>query len=56
MGALAVWDKIKEGPNGKLVLVSAINLTAVGEGKTMTKVGLGDAFRKLGKKAIAKKL
>ena len=50
--SLSVWDKIKDRPNGNLVLVSAINPTAAGEGKTTTTVGLGDAFRRLGKKAM----
>ena len=50
--SLAAWDKMKQRPNGKLVLVSAINPTAAGEGKTTTTVGLGDAFRRLGKKAM----
>ena len=47
-----LWQKIKDRPNGKLVLVSAINPTAAGEGKTTTSVGLGDAFKKLGKKTL----
>ena len=46
------WDKIKDNPDGKLVLVSAINPTPAGEGKTTTSVGLGQAFAKLDKKAI----
>lgn len=50
--SLAVWDKIKDRPNGKLVLVTAINPTAAGEGKTTTTVGLGDAFKHLGKKTM----
>lgn len=50
--SLAVWEKIKQRPNGKLVLVSAINPTAAGEGKTTTTVGLGDAFQRLGKKTM----
>jgi len=50
--SLAAWDKIKDRPNGKLVLVTAINPTAAGEGKTTTTVGLGDAFKKLGKKSM----
>lgn len=50
--SLAVWEKIKHRPNGKLVLVTAINPTSAGEGKTTTTVGLGDAFRLLGKKSI----
>ena len=40
-----------KNPNGKLVLVTAITPTPAGEGKTTTSVGLGDALRKLGKKA-----
>lgn len=47
-----LWEKIKERPNGKLVLVTAINPTPAGEGKTTTSVGLGQAMAKLGKKAI----
>ncbi len=39
-------------PNGKLILVTAINPTPAGEGKTTTSVGLGQAFGKLGKKAL----
>ena len=46
------WDKIKDNPDGKLVLVTAINPTPAGEGKTTTSVGLGQAFAKLNKKAI----
>lgn len=46
------WDKIKDNPGGKLVLVTAINPTPAGEGKTTTSVGLGQAFAKLDKKAI----
>lgn len=45
-------DKIKSNPDGKLILVTAINPTPAGEGKTTTSVGLGQAFGKLGKKAI----
>ncbi len=45
-------DKISERPDGKLILVTAINPTPAGEGKTTTSVGLGQAFGKLGKKAI----
>ncbi len=47
-----LWEKIKERPDGKLVLVTAINPTPAGEGKTTTSVGLGEAFGKIGKKAI----
>ncbi len=45
-------DKIKNNKNGKLILVTAINPTPAGEGKTTTSVGLGQAFGKLGKKAV----
>ncbi len=44
--------KIEKNENGKLILVTAINPTPAGEGKTTTTVGLGQAFGKLGKKAI----
>ena len=47
-----LWEKIKDRPDGKLVLVTAINPTPAGEGKTTTSVGLGEAFAKIGKKAI----
>lgn len=47
-----LWNKVKDGPDGKLVLVTAINPTPAGEGKTTTTVGLGEAFAKAGKKAI----
>ncbi|MEG0355148.1 MAG: formate--tetrahydrofolate ligase [Lachnospiraceae bacterium] len=47
-----LWDKVKDRPNGKLVLVTAINPTPAGEGKTTTTVGLGEAMAKLNKKAI----
>ncbi len=45
-------NRIKDQPNGKLVLVTAINPTPAGEGKTTTSIGLGEAFGKLGKKAV----
>ncbi|MGN0345499.1 MAG: formate--tetrahydrofolate ligase [Lachnospiraceae bacterium] len=45
-------DEIKDRPDGKLVLVTAINPTPAGEGKTTTSVGLGEAFGYMGKKAI----
>lgn len=47
-----LWDKVKDKPDGKLILVTAINPTPAGEGKTTTSVGLGQAFDKLGKKAV----
>ncbi|MEM6462364.1 MAG: formate--tetrahydrofolate ligase [Pseudomonadota bacterium] len=43
---------VKERPNGKLVLVTAINPTPAGEGKTTTTVGLGDGLNRIGKKAV----
>lgn len=46
------YDKIKDNKDGKLILVTAINPTPAGEGKTTTSVGLGQAFGKLNKKAI----
>ena len=45
-------ESLKEKKDGKLILVTAINPTPAGEGKTTTSVGLGQAFGKLGKKAI----
>ena len=45
-------DSIRENKKGKLILVTAINPTPAGEGKTTTSVGLGEAFGKLGKKAV----
>ncbi|MDD3157992.1 formate--tetrahydrofolate ligase [Anaeromusa sp.] len=48
------WEAVQNRPDGKLVLVTAINPTPAGEGKTTTTVGLGDALRRLGHKvAIA---
>ena len=47
-----LWERIKDRPDGKLVLVTAINPTPAGEGKTTTTVGLGEAFGKMGKKAM----
>ena len=47
-----LWEKIKDKKDGKLVLVTAINPTPAGEGKTTTTVGLGQAMAKLGKKAL----
>ena len=45
-------ERLKDEPDGKLVLVTAINPSPAGEGKTTTSVGLGQAFGKLGKKAV----
>ncbi len=44
-------EQVKNNKDGKLILVTAINPTPAGEGKTTTSVGLGQAFGKLGKKA-----
>ena len=48
----AYLKKIENNQNGKLILVTAINPTPAGEGKTTTSVGLGQALGKLGKKAV----
>ena len=48
--SLDAWNEVKNDPDGKLVLVTAINPTPAGEGKTTTSVGLADAFHKLGHK------
>ena len=42
-------EKMKDNPDGKLILVTAINPTPAGEGKTTTSVGLGMAMEKIGK-------
>ena len=44
--------KIQDRPNGKLILVTAINPTPAGEGKTTTTIGLADSLKKLGKKTV----
>lgn len=48
----SLMERVKDEPDGKLILVTAINPTPAGEGKTTTSVGLGEAFGKLGKKAV----
>lgn len=48
----SLWDKVKHKKNGKLVLVTAINPTPAGEGKTTITVGLGQAMGKLGMNAM----
>ena len=50
--SLNYYEKIKDNKDGKLILVTAINPTPLGEGKTTTSIGLTDAFNKLNKKAI----
>lgn len=47
-----LWDRIKNNKDGRLILVTAINPTPAGEGKTTTTIGLGDAFTKMGKKCV----
>jgi len=47
-----LWERVKDRPDGKLILVTAINPTPAGEGKTTTTVGLGQAMSKIGKKAV----
>ena len=47
-----LFDSVKDRPDGKLILVTAINPTPAGEGKTTTSIGLGEAMAKIGKKAI----
>ncbi|NDE92587.1 MAG: formate--tetrahydrofolate ligase [Betaproteobacteria bacterium] len=50
--SLSFIEQLKNRPQGKLVLVTAISPTPAGEGKTTTTVGLGDALNHIGKKAI----
>jgi len=50
--SLEAISKVKDNKNGKLVLVTAINPTPAGEGKTTTMIGLSQALNKLGKKSI----
>jgi formate--tetrahydrofolate ligase len=50
--SLAYLESLKDSPNGKLILVTAISPTPAGEGKTTTTVGLGDALNHIGKKAM----
>jgi formate--tetrahydrofolate ligase len=48
-----LYNSLKDKPDGKLVLVTAINPTPAGEGKTTTTIGLAQALNKMGKKAVA---
>lgn len=50
--SLDFYNKIKDNKDGKLILVTAINPTPLGEGKTTTSIGLADAFYKINKKAV----
>ena len=49
---LSLREKLRDKPDGKLILVTAINPTPAGEGKTTVTVGLGEAMQKIGKNAI----
>jgi formate--tetrahydrofolate ligase len=50
---LSIWDSLKSRPDGKLVLVTAINPTKAGEGKSTTTIGLADGLSRIGRKAMA---
>ena len=50
--SLGYIDSLRDRPDGKLVLVTAISPTPAGEGKTTTTVGLGDALNRIGKRAV----
>ena len=49
---LDVLERLQDRPDGRLILVTAMTPTPAGEGKTTTTVGLGDAFRRLGKRSL----
>ena len=48
----SVYDRLQDKPDGKLILVTAVNPTPAGEGKTTVSIGLGEAMEKIGKNAI----
>lgn len=48
----SLWRRVSGEPNGKLILVTAVNPTPAGEGKTTTTVGLGQAMAKIGRRAV----
>ncbi|WP_054696932.1 formate--tetrahydrofolate ligase [Syntrophomonas palmitatica] len=50
--SMDLWPRLQDKPSGKLILVTAINPTPAGEGKTTTTVGLGQALNMIGKKAV----
>ena len=50
---LSIWDSLKSRPDGKLILVTAINPTKAGEGKSTTTIGLADGLSRIGRKAMA---
>lgn len=47
-----LWNRVKDNSDAKLILVTAINPTPAGEGKTTTTIGLGDAFTRMGRKCV----
>ncbi|PNQ84513.1 formate--tetrahydrofolate ligase [Paenibacillus polymyxa] len=49
----SLWEQLKDRPNGKLVLVTAMNPTPAGEGKTLTTIGLSQALNAMGHKTVA---
>ena len=49
---LGITERLREAPDGKLILVTAMSPTAMGEGKTTTTIGLGQALRQIGRKAM----
>ena len=49
---LSILDRLKDKKDGKLILVTAINPTPLGEGKTTISIGLADGLRQIGKNAI----
>ncbi len=48
-----IWERVKDHPDGKLILVTSINPTPAGEGKTLTTIGLSQAMNQIGRKTIA---
>ena len=52
----ALFERVKDRPDGKLILVTAINPTPAGEGKTTTTAGLGEAMAKMGKSIMTSPL
>jgi len=49
---ISVMDRYQEAPDGKVILVTAMSPTSMGEGKTTTTIGLGQALNQIGKKAV----
>lgn len=49
----SLWEDMKNKPDGKLVLVTAVNPTPAGEGKTLTTIGLAQALNAAGVKTVA---